>query len=64
MWSTFSTCAEKYCANLTSPVEIDTNCNHEGCICADNFFRNEQGACVTYEECAKCQFGGEEYMVC
>ncbi|VDI60313.1 Hypothetical predicted protein [Mytilus galloprovincialis] len=62
MWSTFSTCAEKYCANLTSPVEIDTNCNHEGCICADNFFRNEQGACVTYEECAKCQFGGEEYM--
>lgn len=64
MWSVYSTCVEKYCANITSPVEMSADCDHEGCICGEGFFRNELHECVTFEECAKCRYNDVDYMVC
>lgn len=59
-----SVCQETTCAALTGGVDVQTDCEHEGCICSKGFFRNDDMKCVSFETCAICEYLGVEYMVC
>lgn len=56
------TLCEHTCANrLDGPPE---NCEEklkDGCVCEDEYYRDENGDCVRLEECERCLIGKNEY---
>ncbi|XP_045764412.1 zonadhesin-like isoform X3 [Maniola jurtina] len=47
---------------VPNPLPGDPRCN-PGCRCQDNYFRNDDGCCVTRDQCPKCN-GKNEYFSC
>jgi hypothetical protein len=57
-YSNFTLC-EYTCANRNDGPP--TNCEEKlkgGCVCVDDYYRDEKGVCVKYNDCDKCYVGG------
>ena len=56
---------EQTCAERFEPV--DPMCEDKvrpGCVCAEHMYRDENGDCVTMDECNRCYVDGEIKEVC
>lgn len=63
MWTRHTNCTERTCDDRFTAIPTENCAEIEGCTCTENSYRNDEGECVSNDECSVCSYAGIEYQV-